>query len=132
MVLLPQHDKALKFAWLYAGITPDDIRAVHHPDPLTRARNRAAFRRRDYRKWQLLCQRKYSPLSQPNGKLQTKAEFLRVVNGVKVTRRVLASALGISIQTLCNRYGRDVVRQVCQERPVRDKFPDLYRHERNR
>jgi len=60
MVLVPYNDQAVKFAWLYAGITDDDVRAVLlQPDPFTRARNRAALKRRDYRKWQLLCQRKY-------------------------------------------------------------------------
>ena len=52
------------------------------------------------------------PLASLTASCKRKPNFLRVVNSVKVTRRVLASALGISIQTLCNRYGRDVVRQV--------------------
>jgi hypothetical protein len=128
MVLVRQHDKAyhdkaLKLAWLYAGITKHDLRAVLDPDPLTRTRNRAAFKRRDYRKWQLLCQRKY--LSQPNLKLQ--ACFLRA-KGLEVTRPALASALGISISTLYRRFGRENVQKACRGGPDR-LFPDRVRHE---
>jgi hypothetical protein len=119
------HDEAIKFAWVYAGITTDDIRAVMDPDPLTRTRNRAALKRRDYRKWQLLCQSKY--LSQPELRLRMKAEMLRV-NSAKVRRRDLASALGISVPTLYRRYGRDLIRQVCDGRPIRAPLSEIYRY----
>jgi hypothetical protein len=128
MVFVPQHDKALKLAWLYAGITKHDLRAVMDPDPLTRTRNRAALKRRDYRKWQLLCQKKY--LSQPNLKLQIEACSLRA-KGFEVTRRALASALGISLSTSYRPPYRDLVRQACQERPVRDEVPVADRYQVN-
>jgi hypothetical protein len=77
------HDKALKLAWLYAGITDEDVHDVLlQPDPLTRARNRAALKKRDYRKWQLLCQRKFVVGQPPYIKLLMKVEFLRA-NGAK-------------------------------------------------
>jgi len=104
------HDKALKLAWLLAGITKDDLSAVFNPDPLTRRRNRAALKKRDYRKWQLLCQRKYV---HPNLNLQLKRYFLRVT-GREVTRRVLASALGISMSTFYRRFGRENVQKACR------------------
>jgi hypothetical protein len=136
MVLAQQHDnayhdKAIKLAWLYTGITKHDLRAVTDPDPLTRTCNRAALKKRDYRKWQLLCQRKYADFSQPKLNLQTKAYFLRA-KGFEVTRHALASALRISISTLYRPpYGRDLVRQACQERPVRDEVPVADRYQIN-
>jgi hypothetical protein len=125
------HDKALKLAWLYAGITDEDVHDVLlQPDPLTRTRNRAALKKRDYRKWQLLCQRKFAVGQPPYIKLLMKVEFLRA-NGAKGVRS-LASALGISVSTLYRPpYGRNLVRQACQERPFRDRVPDFYRYEIN-
>jgi hypothetical protein len=133
MVLVRQHDKAyhdkaLKVAWLYAGITEYDLRAVLDPDPLTRTRNRAALKRRDYRKWQLLCQRKY--VGQPNPKLHIEACSLRA-KGLEVTRRALASAIGISLSTSYRPPYRGLVKQACQERPVRDEVPVADRYQVN-
>ena len=108
MVLIPYYDQAVKFAWLYAGINEHDLRTVLDPDPLTRRRNRTALKRCDYRKWQLLCQRKH--VSQPNLDLQ---RYFLHAKGLEVTRRALASALGISIPTLYRRFGRENVQKAC-------------------
>ena len=135
-ILLPHYDEAVELTFAVAGITDDDIRAVAHPDRFQRKRNRAALKKRDRRKWRLLCRRDFfdvrqgafEALSQPKTRLRMKAVRLNL-NGIKLTPKNLAGALSISTATLYRRFGREAVRSACDGIPVRAEYPASVRYQ---
>jgi AraC-like DNA-binding protein len=120
----PHFDEVMELTYVAAGITNDDVRSVTHSNLRIRKRNVEKLKRDEPEKWKLLCHTqfeidmlKFKYLSklvqEPRIRLGIKGQILRL-HGYEVTPKNLAAILAVSVPTLYRRFGRDVVRQVCQ------------------
>ena len=143
----PEFNNALEFSVLARGICDDDTVAGvrHSPQDSPKMRRERCYERirnlkeRDLEKYNFLYRtpilkmihpRAFEAVETPERILRVKAAKLRLNMGL-VTPTSLAGELKISVATLYRRYGRTLVRQACQERPVCDEASAAVRYQIN-
>jgi excisionase family DNA binding protein len=140
-----EFNDAVEFSLVANEISDDDTVAGvrHSPQDSPKMRRERCYERirslkeRDLEKYNFLYRtpilkmihpRAYEAVETPERILRVKAEKLRL-NMRRVTPASLADELKISVATLYRRYGRILVRQACQERPVCDEAPTKVRYQ---